>query len=57
MIAFEPDPETFNYLLRNIKRHNLTNVTAVQAAIAGTSGSAPFNAEGAYRPQAWHTAS
>ena len=47
MIAFEPDPVNFSFLVRNIDRHKLTNVTPVQAAIAGKAGRAAFNCEGA----------
>jgi FkbM family methyltransferase len=46
VIAFEPDPVNFSLLLRNIERHNLTNVTALKIAIAGTRGYAEFNCEG-----------
>lgn len=45
VIAFEPDPTNFGLLLRNLERHNLTNVTPVQAAIAATRGQAPFHCE------------
>lgn len=36
--AFEPHPETFQYLIRNIRRNDRVNVTAVNIAITGTSG-------------------
>jgi len=46
VVCFEPDPGNFAILQRNIRRHALTNVTTVNAAISGTSGKMPFNAEG-----------
>jgi FkbM family methyltransferase len=46
VIAFEPDSLNHSLLLRNIQRHNLSNVTAVRAAIGGTRGQAAFNSEG-----------
>lgn len=45
VIAFEPDPVNFSLLLSNIERHAMANVTALQIAIAGTSGEAAFNSE------------
>jgi FkbM family methyltransferase len=36
----------YGILLRNIKRHGLENVTAVNAAIAGQRGRLPFSSEG-----------
>jgi FkbM family methyltransferase len=45
VIAFEPDPVNFSLLLRNIERHNLTNVIPVRIAIAGTRGMAQFSCE------------
>ncbi len=46
VIAFEPDPLNFRLLVRNCQRHSLANVTALQVAIAGSSGKALFNGEG-----------
>jgi FkbM family methyltransferase len=46
VIAFEPDPLNYSLLLRNIERHSLTNVTALQIAISGTSGTEEFSCEG-----------
>ncbi len=46
VVAFEPDPENFAILQRNLKRHRLENVTAENIAIAGQSGRLAFNAEG-----------
>lgn len=46
VICFEPDPTNFELLRRNIERHRLTNVTAVQMALAGSSGTLAFNSEG-----------
>jgi FkbM family methyltransferase len=45
--AFEPDPLNFSLLQRNIARHSLTNVVAVQVAISASSGFADFFSEGA----------
>ncbi|MGB6630872.1 MAG: FkbM family methyltransferase [Terriglobales bacterium] len=45
--AFEPDPVNFSLLQRNIARHSLTNVVAVQVAISAGSGFADFFSEGA----------
>jgi FkbM family methyltransferase len=45
--AFEPDPLNFSLLERNIARHGLTNVIAVQAAVSDGSGFADFFSEGA----------
>src|ERR1700722_11570908 len=45
--AFEPDPLNFSLLQRNIARHGLTNVVAVQVAISASSGFADFFSEGA----------
>ena len=55
VVAFEPDPLNFPLLLRNIERHDLTNVTPVQIAIAGTRGKLAFNAEGATGSGLAHT--
>jgi FkbM family methyltransferase len=44
--AFEPDPLNFSLLQRNIVRHGLTNVTAVQIAISDSSGLADFFSDG-----------
>jgi FkbM family methyltransferase len=46
VIAFEPDPLHHSLLLRNVERHQLSNVTVVDAAIASTAGFAMFQAEG-----------
>ncbi len=46
VIAFEPDPLNYTLLLRNIERHQLTNVVPVKLAIAGLRGTAAFNSEG-----------
>jgi FkbM family methyltransferase len=45
--AFEPDPLNFSLLQRNIARHSLTNVAAVQVAVSASSGFADFHSEGA----------
>jgi FkbM family methyltransferase len=44
--AFEPDPLNFSLLQRNIERHRLANVDAVQVAISADSGFADFFSEG-----------
>lgn len=46
VIAFEPDPLNYSILLRNIRRHGLENVVAVNIAVAGENGELPFNCEG-----------
>jgi FkbM family methyltransferase len=45
--AFEPDPEAWDSLLRNIADLALENVRPVQKAVAGRSGKVAFQAEGA----------
>lgn len=44
--AFEPDETNFEYLLMNIERHDLHNVTPVKKALAGETGTASFNMDG-----------
>jgi FkbM family methyltransferase len=46
VISFEPDPMNFSILRRNIERHSLENVVAVNIAVAGKTGELPFNCEG-----------
>ena len=46
VIAFEPDPLNYSILKRNIERHGLDNVVAVNIAVAGKTGELPFNCEG-----------
>ena len=46
VFAMEPDPINFALLQRNIARHNLTNVTALQMALSDSNGTASFNSEG-----------
>jgi FkbM family methyltransferase len=46
VIAFEPDPVNIEILRRNMERYNLTNVTIVNAAVAGESGQLLFSSEG-----------
>jgi FkbM family methyltransferase len=46
VICFEPDPVNFAILQRNVERHGLTNVRALNLAIAGESGKLAFNSEG-----------
>jgi FkbM family methyltransferase len=46
VIAFEPDPLNYGILKRNIERHGLENVVAVNIAVAGETGELPFNSEG-----------
>ena len=45
VFAFEPDPANYELLVRNIERHQLSNVTPVNLAVAGSSGILKFNAE------------
>jgi FkbM family methyltransferase len=45
VVAFEPDPLNFELLRRNVERHGLSNVILKNAALAGSSGKLPFNAE------------
>jgi FkbM family methyltransferase len=44
--AFEPDPSTYELLLRNIALHDMKNVVAVPIAIGGENATRPFNVEG-----------
>jgi FkbM family methyltransferase len=46
VFAMEPDPINFALLQRNIQRHNLTNVTALQIAMSDSNGKDFFNSEG-----------
>src|SRR4051794_12429018 len=46
VVAFEPDPLNYALLVRNIERHDLRNVTAVDSAIAASNGHATLLAEG-----------
>lgn len=46
VVSFEPDDTNHAALLHNIERHKLTNVTAVKAGIAPSTGTLEFNAEG-----------
>ena len=44
--AFEPDDDNFEYLLRNIEMHHLTNVVPVRKALCDKTGSATFHMDG-----------
>lgn len=44
--AFEPDESNYQYLLRNIAMHCLTNVIPVRKALSGSTGSASFTMDG-----------
>src|ERR1700758_522633 len=46
VVAFEPDPLNLECLRSNIDRHELDNVTVVPFAMAATSGTGVFYAEG-----------
>jgi hypothetical protein len=46
VIGWEPDPFNFSYLLKNVSLHSLSNVTAVNKALSGTTGSALFDMDG-----------
>ena len=45
VVAFEPDPVNYSLLLRNIERHQLSNVTPLQIAVSDKRGEAEFNCE------------
>ncbi len=42
VLAFEPHPRTFEFLRRNLGRHGLENVVAVQKAVGDRDGQAVF---------------
>jgi FkbM family methyltransferase len=44
--AFEPDDTNYEYLLRNLEMHHLTNVTPVKAALSDKTGTATFCMDG-----------
>lgn len=44
--AFEPDETNYDYLLRNIEKHGLLNVTPVKAALSDKTGTATFCMDG-----------
>jgi FkbM family methyltransferase len=46
VISFEPDPETFEMLKRNVEEHRLKNVTIVNKALWNEKTVLNFNAEG-----------
>lgn len=46
VVAFEPDPGNAAILRQNIEAAGLTNVTVVEAAVAGENGTAQFVADG-----------
>ena len=46
VIAWEPDPFNFSYLLKNISLHSLSNVTSVNKALSGTTGIELFDTDG-----------
>ena len=46
VVSFEPDPGNAAILRRNITAAGLTNVTVVEAAVAGENGTAQFVADG-----------
>lgn len=46
VVAYEPSPEVFPYLRRNLTASRLGNVEAVQAAVAGEAGVRPFSEGG-----------
>jgi FkbM family methyltransferase len=48
IVAFEPDPEAFALLERNVKRRGYTGVRLAPQALAADAGMAPFVAEGSY---------
>ena len=46
VVAFEPDPNSFSWLVKNIRDQNISNVTIVPIAIDAKTGTALFNADG-----------
>jgi FkbM family methyltransferase len=44
--AFEPDETNYKYLLLNIERHGLSNVTPVKAALSDRTGNSAFCMDG-----------
>jgi FkbM family methyltransferase len=44
--AFEPDETNYEYLLRNIEKHELSNVRPVKAALSDKTGTATFCMDG-----------
>jgi FkbM family methyltransferase len=46
VVAFEPDPLNYELLNKNIARHALVNVHAVQCAVSDSHGEFKFNNEG-----------
>lgn len=44
--AFEPDDTNYEYLLRNVELHGLSNVITVKTALARKTGTAMFNMTG-----------
>lgn len=46
VIAFEPDPVSLEYLARNLRDQNISNVTVVPKAVDAFTGTASFNADG-----------
>ncbi len=46
IISFEPDPGSLEYLRRNVARHDLSQVTVMEQAIAPVAGKLEFFAEG-----------
>jgi FkbM family methyltransferase len=46
VFAFEPDDFAYEYLLKNIEMHQLTNVITVKKALSGKTGTATFSMDG-----------
>ena len=44
--AFEPDDLNYDFLLRNIKLHDMKNVVPIKKALAGETGTASFSMDG-----------
>lgn len=54
VVAFEPNPDVFALLERNVRRNGLTDVRLVNAALAGTTGEIDFYAQrGTCRERTW----
>ncbi|MFH9477020.1 FkbM family methyltransferase [Streptomyces anulatus] len=46
IVVFEPDPEIFRIMCRNLERNGISNVEPVRAALAGTDGQQTFTVTG-----------
>lgn len=46
VFAFEPDEDSYRYLLKNVELHHLDNVTPIKKAIFGETGFTSFSMDG-----------